>query len=118
NLGLQHAGIIGFQDPLQFLEGILGGQQYHSVHPMGWIRSRVLFRRGRWKCHWLYRPWFPRYTELFSNLEFWTLNIRTMNMTNKLKTYIGLFLAFLVASCDSYLDVNENPNNPEDAPIS
>jgi len=41
-----------------------------------------------------------------------------MNMTNKLKTYIGLFLAFLVASCDSYLDVNENPNNPEDAPIS
>lgn len=24
----------------------------------------------------------------------------------------------MMASCDSYLDVNENPNNPEDAPIS
>ncbi|MEW2922487.1 SusD/RagB family nutrient-binding outer membrane lipoprotein [Muricauda sp. ANG21] len=25
---------------------------------------------------------------------------------------------FLISSCDSYLDVNENPNNPVDAPIS
>ncbi|HZJ19126.1 MAG TPA: SusD/RagB family nutrient-binding outer membrane lipoprotein [Pricia sp.] len=27
-------------------------------------------------------------------------------------------LVLLTMSCDSYLDVNENPNNPEDAPIS
>lgn len=29
-----------------------------------------------------------------------------------------LGLVFIAISCDSYLDVNENPNNPEDAPIS
>lgn len=39
-------------------------------------------------------------------------------MTNKILKCTGLFLAFFVVSCDSYLDVNENPNNPEDAPIS
>lgn len=27
-------------------------------------------------------------------------------------------MVLMVFSCDSYLDVNENPNNPEDAPIS
>jgi hypothetical protein len=30
----------------------------------------------------------------------------------------GLFLIFGLSSCEAYLDVNENPNNPEDAPIS
>ena len=39
-------------------------------------------------------------------------------MTNKLIKCIGLVLAFFIVSCDSYLDVNENPNNPEDAPIT
>ncbi len=34
------------------------------------------------------------------------------------KTVWMLVLVFLAMSCDSYLDVNENPNNPEDAPIS
>ncbi len=29
-----------------------------------------------------------------------------------------LGLVFTAISCDSYLDVNENPNNPEDAPIA
>ncbi len=37
---------------------------------------------------------------------------------NKSTTIWMLGLVFLVMSCDSYLDVNENPNNPEDAPIS
>jgi hypothetical protein len=30
----------------------------------------------------------------------------------------GLFLIFGLSSCEAFLDVNENPNNPEDAPIS
>jgi hypothetical protein len=30
----------------------------------------------------------------------------------------GLFLIFGLSSCEEFLDVNENPNNPEDAPIS
>ncbi len=41
-----------------------------------------------------------------------------MKITNKIIRNIGLALALITVSCDSYLDVNENPNNPEDAPIS
>ncbi len=41
-----------------------------------------------------------------------------MKITNKIIRNVGLSLALVVVSCDSYLDVNENPNNPEDAPIS
>lgn len=41
-----------------------------------------------------------------------------MTYKNKIKTVWMLGLVFLAISCDSYLDVNENPNNPEDAPIS
>ncbi len=41
-----------------------------------------------------------------------------MKITNKILRNVGLSLALVVVSCDSYLDVNENPNNPEDAPIS
>lgn len=37
---------------------------------------------------------------------------------NKSKMVWMLGLVLLAMSCDSYLDVNENPNNPEDAPIS
>ncbi len=37
---------------------------------------------------------------------------------NKSKMVWMLGLVFLTMSCESYLDVNENPNNPEDAPIS
>lgn len=41
-----------------------------------------------------------------------------MKITNKIIRNIGLTLTLIMVSCDSYLDVNENPNNPEDAPIS
>ncbi|NDV15989.1 SusD/RagB family nutrient-binding outer membrane lipoprotein [Muricauda sp. TY007] len=41
-----------------------------------------------------------------------------MKITKKIVKNLGLFLVLMVVSCDSYLDVNENPNNPEDAPIS
>ena len=41
-----------------------------------------------------------------------------MNITNKIIKSMGLVLALFTVSCESYLDVNENPNNPEDAPIS
>lgn len=41
-----------------------------------------------------------------------------MKITNKIIRNIGLVFALIIVSCDSYLDVNENPNNPEDAPIS
>ncbi|WP_326407841.1 SusD/RagB family nutrient-binding outer membrane lipoprotein [Flagellimonas halotolerans] len=41
-----------------------------------------------------------------------------MKITKKIVRNLGLFLVLMMASCDSYLDVNENPNNPEDAPIS
>ncbi len=41
-----------------------------------------------------------------------------MKITKKIVKNLGLFLVLMMASCDSYLDVNENPNNPEDAPIS
>ncbi|MBR9856010.1 MAG: SusD/RagB family nutrient-binding outer membrane lipoprotein, partial [Algicola sp.] len=41
-----------------------------------------------------------------------------MNIINKTTKNLCLLMVALLASCDSYLDVNENPNNPEDAPIS
>lgn len=36
---------------------------------------------------------------------------------NKYK-YVILAFAFLLVSCDDYLDINENPNNPTEAPLA
>ncbi|MDX1365132.1 SusD/RagB family nutrient-binding outer membrane lipoprotein [Arenibacter latericius] len=41
-----------------------------------------------------------------------------MKIINRIGKVLGVGLVFIASSCDSYLDVNENPNNPEDAPIS
>ncbi|MFC4097175.1 SusD/RagB family nutrient-binding outer membrane lipoprotein [Euzebyella saccharophila] len=41
-----------------------------------------------------------------------------MRISNNLKRLFGMGLVLILSACDSYLDVNENPNNPEDAPIS
>lgn len=41
-----------------------------------------------------------------------------MKIINKIGRILGVGLVLIASSCDSYLDVNENPNNPEDAPIS
>lgn len=41
-----------------------------------------------------------------------------MKFKNKLKTILGASLILTASACESYLDVNENPNNPQDAPIS
>ncbi|MCB0493755.1 MAG: SusD/RagB family nutrient-binding outer membrane lipoprotein [Cyclobacteriaceae bacterium] len=41
-----------------------------------------------------------------------------MNLTYKIKIILGACLILVATSCEDYLDVNENPNNPEDAPIS
>lgn len=41
-----------------------------------------------------------------------------MRISNNLKRFFGMGLVLILSACDSYLDVNENPNNPEDAPIS
>ncbi|MHA7128090.1 SusD/RagB family nutrient-binding outer membrane lipoprotein [Algoriphagus namhaensis] len=41
-----------------------------------------------------------------------------MKLKNKLRTLLGAALILGVSACESFLDVNENPNNPEDAPIS
>ncbi|PKA99873.1 SusD-like starch-binding protein associating with outer membrane [Flavobacteriaceae bacterium MAR_2009_75] len=41
-----------------------------------------------------------------------------MKIINITKRAIAVGLVLILAACDSYLDVNENPNNPEDAPIS
>ncbi|QDH81621.1 SusD/RagB family nutrient-binding outer membrane lipoprotein [Echinicola soli] len=34
------------------------------------------------------------------------------------KSIIGVTMVLFASSCESYLDVNENPNNPQDAPLS
>ena len=41
-----------------------------------------------------------------------------MKFKNKLKAILGASLILSASACESYLDVNENPNNPQDAPIS
>ncbi|WP_149303466.1 SusD/RagB family nutrient-binding outer membrane lipoprotein [Pareuzebyella sediminis] len=41
-----------------------------------------------------------------------------MKIINRTKGIVAIGLVFMVLACDSYLDVNENPNNPQDAPIS
>lgn len=41
-----------------------------------------------------------------------------MKFKNKIKAVLGTSLILTASACDSYLDVNENPNNPQDAPIS
>ncbi len=41
-----------------------------------------------------------------------------MKLKNKIQAILGASLVLLASACESYLDVNENPNNPQDAPIS
>jgi len=41
-----------------------------------------------------------------------------MKFKNKLYTILGAGILLTSSACDSFLDVNENPNSPEDAPIS
>ncbi len=41
-----------------------------------------------------------------------------MKFKNKLYTILGAGILLTASACESFLDVNENPNNPEDAPIS
>ncbi|EAZ80837.1 SusD/RagB family nutrient-binding outer membrane lipoprotein [Algoriphagus machipongonensis] len=41
-----------------------------------------------------------------------------MNYKNKIKAILGASLILTASACESYLDVNENPNNPQDAPIT
>lgn len=41
-----------------------------------------------------------------------------MNFKNKLKSILGVSMILLASGCESFLDVNTNPNNPTDAPIS
>lgn len=41
-----------------------------------------------------------------------------MKLKNKIKVLLGASLVLSASACESYLDVNENPNNPQDAPIS
>lgn len=41
-----------------------------------------------------------------------------MNFKNKIKSILGASLILMASACDSFLDVNTNPNNPTDAPIS
>ncbi|PZX57723.1 SusD-like starch-binding protein associating with outer membrane [Algoriphagus ratkowskyi] len=41
-----------------------------------------------------------------------------MKLKNKIKTLLGVSLVLSASACESYLDVNDNPNNPQDAPIS
>lgn len=41
-----------------------------------------------------------------------------MKLHNKIRAIMGASLILSASACESFLDVNENPNNPEDAPIS
>lgn len=41
-----------------------------------------------------------------------------MKLNKKIQAILGASLILSASACDSYLDVNENPNNPQDAPIS
>lgn len=41
-----------------------------------------------------------------------------MKFKTKITTLLGALVLLMASACESYLDVNENPNNPEDAPIS
>jgi hypothetical protein len=41
-----------------------------------------------------------------------------MKFRNKLTVVIGALVVLLASACESFLDVNENPNNPEDAPVT
>lgn len=41
-----------------------------------------------------------------------------MKFRNKLTVLIGASVVLLASACESFLDVNENPNNPEDAPVT
>lgn len=40
-----------------------------------------------------------------------------MNFKNKIKSILGASLILMASACDSFLDVNTNPNNPTDAPV-
>ncbi|MDR7127807.1 hypothetical protein J2X69_000135 [Algoriphagus sp. 4150] len=41
-----------------------------------------------------------------------------MKVKNKIKAFLGASLVLTASACESYLDVNENPNYPEEAPIA
>jgi hypothetical protein len=41
-----------------------------------------------------------------------------MKFRNKLTLLIGASVVLLASACESFLDVNENPNNPQDAPVT
>ncbi len=41
-----------------------------------------------------------------------------MKLNTKIKAILGASLILSASACESFIDVNENPNNPEDAPIS
>tara|TARA_B100001146_G_C16193885_1_gene440558 strand:+ start:255 stop:1670 length:1416 start_codon:yes stop_codon:yes gene_type:complete len=41
-----------------------------------------------------------------------------MKISDNIKRIFAIGLILVLSACDSYLDVNENPNNPQDAPIS
>ncbi|ERM80598.1 hypothetical protein P872_12985 [Rhodonellum psychrophilum GCM71 = DSM 17998] len=41
-----------------------------------------------------------------------------MKLINIFKISLGVAIISMATSCETYLDVNENPNNPQDAPIS
>ncbi|UZD24246.1 SusD/RagB family nutrient-binding outer membrane lipoprotein [Algoriphagus halophytocola] len=41
-----------------------------------------------------------------------------MKINNKILAMVGTTVLLSASSCDSYLDVNTNPNNPTDAPMS
>ena len=41
-----------------------------------------------------------------------------MNFLKNKYTYLVIASMFMFSSCDDYLDINDNPNNPTEAPIS
>jgi hypothetical protein len=41
-----------------------------------------------------------------------------MKLNNKIKSILGISLILSASACESFLDVNTNPNSPGDAPIS
>ena len=41
-----------------------------------------------------------------------------MNLKNKIYAIFGASMILSASACETYLDVNDNPNNPQDAPIA
>jgi len=42
--------------------------------------------------------------------------MKNINLINKCLIFIGMML--VASSCDDYLDINDNPNNPTQAPLA